>query len=290
MKTKFLPLLLLALPFFLASCGQKGPTLEEMTTICQEHIAKLPAIQTRLGEAKSAGDIAPALTELGQWFDTLQTDRATLNGLGGTDQNDALDTKTDDALSTFYSQARDTLGADKGAVASFDGVLKEHGYLASARAAYDAKVAAAAAKKRAAERAAAQRQAAEKQRKALAEAQKKAAAALAESGEIPQVPAGLNDLVSGLLSDLDIQTTPEGGVKINGEDFDPLKALQELQNGGGQPGELPSFLDGIIKPEQVEEMRKQAEEMKPSPEQLKQFEQMQKQLEGLLQAPAPAGQ
>jgi len=281
MKTKSLPLLLLALSFFLASCGQKGPTLEEMTTICQEHITKLPAIQTRLGEAKSAGDIAPALTELGQWFDTRQTDRATLSGLGGADQSDALDTKTGDALSTFYSQARDTLGADTSAVASFDGVMKEHGYLASARAAFDAKVAAA--------KAEAQRKAAETQR-ALAEAQKKAAAALAGSGAVPQVPAGLNDLVSDLLSDLDIQTTPEGGVKINGEDFDPLKALQELQNGGGQPGELPSFLDGIIKPEQVEEMRKQAEEMKPSPEQLKQFEQMQKQLEGLLQNPAPAGQ
>lgn len=265
-----------------------------MAATCESHIGKLPALQTQLKEAKAAGDIAPALGELGQWFDTRQTDRATLTKLGGTTQGEALEVKTVEALSGFYSGARETLGTDTTSVAAFDGVLQEHGYLASARKAYDDKVAAALAAKQKAELAKARAEAQKKiaaQKEAAQKRAAEAAAALAGAGgEIPEIPADLSGLVSDIVGGLDIKTTPEGGVKINGEDFDPFKALQELQNGGGgEPGELPSFLDGLIKPEQMEEMRKQAEQIQPSPEQLKQLEQMQKQLEGLF-APAPAGQ
>lgn len=63
---------------------------------------------------------------------------------------------------------------------------------------------------------------------------------------------------------------------------------------GLKPGETPKFLQGVIKPDQLDAIRKQSEAVQPDPEQLKQLELMAQRLQQALAgvdslpaAPAP---
>ena len=120
----------------------------------------------------------------------------------------------------------------------------------------------------------------------------------------PAVPAApdLGALFGGIIKELNIESTPDGNVKINGQEIDPQTALlnmqKEMQQAGGiKPGETPKFLQGVLKPEQLEAIRKQAEAVQPNPEQLQQLELMAQRLQQSLGAkplpvsaltPAPA--
>lgn len=101
----------------------------------------------------------------------------------------------------------------------------------------------------------------------------------------------LAGLVSGIMSQLNIEATPDGTVKINGSEIDPAAALEEMQK-SAENGAPPAFLEGLFKPEQMEALRKQAENLQPSPAQMEQLEKMRESFQGLPvpapPAPAPA--
>lgn len=133
------------------------------------------------------------------------------------------------------------------------------------------------------------------QQAAAAAAAKAAAAADAAADAVPNVAAAkgapavpaapdLGALFGGIIKELNIESTPDGNVKINGQEIDPQAALLDMQKemqqeGGIKPGETPKFLQGVIKPEQLEAIRKQAEAVQPNPEQLQQLELMAQRLQ-----------
>jgi|GEM_PF-850030 len=91
----------------------------------------------------------------------------------------------------------------------------------------------------------------------------------------------LGGILSGFMSDLNIQANPDGTMQINGNKVDPAAALQEFAQGGAPGKNASAFLDGLLQPEQIEALVKTAEKFQPTEGQLDLLDRMTESFQGL---------